>query len=268
VRHVDYVISTTLLLLEPTVLVAGRSCAETHGRSATRAAPTLRIQVMFGTPTEETSVVVPANRLDPFSWQSQFMALLPAIERHAQRAFRNDPVAEREEGVQSTIVSAMVAYARLVERGRAHLAFPTPLANYGVRHHRSGRRVGGRQNCRDLMSPVHPRDGGDILNLKPSGEWKEAVLEDRRITPAELAAIRIDFEAWLATLSHRDRCLANFLASGEDTSAAAQRFRLTPGRISQLRRKLRRAWEKFTGEEERPERGIGIKGRVITSSAH
>jgi hypothetical protein len=43
------------------------------------------------------------------------------------------------------------------------------------------------------------------------------------------------------------------LASGEPTSRVAKMFRVSDGRISQLRRELHSAWKKFQGEAEPPE---------------
>jgi hypothetical protein len=45
-----------------------------------------------------------------------------------------------------------------------------------------------------------------------------------------------------------NRRVAEKLATGESTSAIARLFRLTPGRISQLRRELCDAWHTFQGE--------------------
>ena len=41
---------------------------------------------------------------------------------------------------------------------------------------------------------------------------------------------------------------AKVLANGETTSAAAKKFRITPGRVSQIRRELEQAWHRFQGE--------------------
>jgi len=38
------------------------------------------------------------------------------------------------------------------------------------------------------------------------------------------------------------------LGSGETTKSAARKFGVTPGRISQLRQELKKAWEEFVGE--------------------
>ena len=60
-----------------------------------------------------------------------------------------------------------------------------------------------------------------------------------------MAACRIDFAAWLNTLSDRQRKIAGALATGETTKVVARKFGLTAGRISQLRRELKEAWEAF-----------------------
>jgi hypothetical protein len=64
-----------------------------------------------------------------------------------------------------------------------------------------------------------------------------------------MAASRIDFAAWLGMLSARRRKIAQVLAMGESTSAVARRFRVSPARISQIRRELHQIWQRFQGEE-------------------
>jgi hypothetical protein len=82
----------------------------------------------------------------------------------------------------------------------------------------------------------------------PDGAWKEVLVEDRRTTPAETAAARIDFGDWLTLLCRRDRGVATTLAAGESGRDTAKKFGLTAGRISQLRAELKRNWERFQGE--------------------
>jgi hypothetical protein len=45
------------------------------------------------------------------------------------------------------------------------------------------------------------------------------------------------------------RRIATFLGNGETTTAASKRFRLSQGRISQIRRELFLAWQRFQGDE-------------------
>ena len=80
------------------------------------------------------------------------------------------------------------------------------------------------------------------------GQWREIVVEDKNATPADIAATRIDFAAWLDTLPRRQRRIAETLATGESTGCTARKFHVSPGRISQLRRKLFDAWREFQGE--------------------
>jgi DNA-binding NarL/FixJ family response regulator len=80
------------------------------------------------------------------------------------------------------------------------------------------------------------------------GKWKESLVEDRKAGPAETAAARIDVAIWLKSLPHRDRQIAQVLACGETTGTTAKKFKLSDGRVSQLRRELEASWLQFQGE--------------------
>jgi hypothetical protein len=45
------------------------------------------------------------------------------------------------------------------------------------------------------------------------------------------------------------RKIAKLLATGETTTAAAEKFGLCTGRISQIRSELKAAWDRFVGEQ-------------------
>jgi hypothetical protein len=61
-------------------------------------------------------------------------------------------------------------------------------------------------------------------------------------------AARLDFSDWFATLSRRMKEIAGDLARGFTTSEAARKYRVTAGRISQIRRELETSWNNFQGE--------------------
>ena len=180
------------------------------------------------------------------SWHAPFLAMLPTIRRQARRAFCGHSAHDREEAAAAVVALALTAYVRLFERGKPELAYATVLAEYAVRQYRAGRRLGCSLNCRDVASPTCQRRRG--FAVQSHGDWELTVIEDRRATPAELAALRVDFGDWLVTLSPRDRKLVNVLATGEPTSAVASMFRVTAGRVSQLRRELFHSWRRFMGE--------------------
>ena len=80
------------------------------------------------------------------------------------------------------------------------------------------------------------------------GEWREALVEDRKAGPAETAAARVEVAAWFRSLARKKRRIAQTLARGEGTGKVARMFGLTAGRVSQLRRELAESWEDFQGE--------------------
>ncbi len=187
-------------------------------------------------------------------WHAEFLRMLPVIQESASFAFRNLTLEARAEAVQEVLVAALVAFVRLVELGKPHLAYPTVLARYGIAHFRCGRRVGCQLNVHDVTSPYAQRKKRFVVErldrfCAKQDVWREVLVEDKRATPADIAAVRIDFADWLKNLSRRHRRIANMLATGETTSAAAKKLRVTPGRISQFRRKLERSWRTFQGEE-------------------
>ena len=102
--------------------------------------------------------------------------------------------------------------------------------------------------------PPWPRDrhGFRAPNLdrydRETEQWRQVAVADRKASIPDIAAFRIDFSRWLKLLSHRDTPIVTALARGDQTSAVADRFGLTPGRISQLRRKFEHAWANFQGE--------------------
>jgi hypothetical protein len=184
-----------------------------------------------------------------------FLGMLPCIHRYAQFTFRKVRSELRDDLIQEVIVNCFVAYARLVELNKESRAFPSALARFAVAQVRTGRRVGTRLRIRDLLSPYAQRQKEfrvDRLDHFDAQEncWREIVLEDKRATPAEIAACRLDFSAWLRLLPRRQRKIALALAMGETTSAAAKMFGVSAARVSQYRQWLKESWSAFQGEGE------------------
>jgi len=189
----------------------------------------------------------------PDNWQDRFLSMLPAIEHQVAHRLHGVPAHEREDLTSEAIALAFAMFVRLAERGRIELAYATPLATYGCRQALVGRRLGSSMNVKDITSRhCQKRKCVRVEQLDSYDQheqcWQEILVEDKNAGPAEIAATRIDFASWLGTLTPKQRRIANTLATGETTSAAARKFRLSPGRISQLRRLLQDAWLVFQGE--------------------
>ena len=81
----------------------------------------------------------------------------------------------------------------------------------------------------------------------PEG-WRAAVMENRRVSPADQAAFNLDFERWMGGFSRRHQRIIQRLAAGERAGVIADRLGLSDGRLSQLRQKFQHAWQTFQGE--------------------
>lgn len=183
----------------------------------------------------------------------RFLEMLPLIRRQATIAFRDCAPEVRGEFIQEVVASAYAAFARLVERGKLEIVYATPLAQYAIKQARVGRRVGGSLNGHDVTSRYARMNRGIVVESLDTfddsrGEWQSTLVEDRRAGPAETAAARIDFAAWLRSLTERQRRIANTLAAGETTKDAAKVLGVRPSCISHARRKLQEAWLNFQGE--------------------
>lgn len=194
----------------------------------------------------------PSAKAKP-AWHDGFMGLLPDIHRHIRFAFRRLKGEQREESVQEALANALVAYVQLHKLGKTEVAYASPLAAYAVKQVCSGRQVACPLNSNDLLSRYAQRKQGFTVSRlqRPDGTdggWKEILVEDPSCSPADLAASRIDFTAWLRRLPRQKRGIALTLAMGETTRETARSFALTPGRISQMRRELAANWQNFHGE--------------------
>jgi hypothetical protein len=180
----------------------------------------------------------------------RFLELLPRIRRQASLAFRHLGTEARHELTEETVANAFCAFVRLLRQGKADLAYATPLAQFGIRQACDGRRVGCRQNTKDVMSVRARRTHGiKIVPIdqrdRKTGAWNQLLVEDRKAGPAETAAARIDVAEWFSRLSKRNRTIAKTLALGEPTGAVARKFNLSSGRVSQLRNWFERDWKRF-----------------------
>lgn len=184
-------------------------------------------------------------------WHKAFLVMLPIILRHLRVAFRHLRAEAKEEAIAEAVANACTAYRRLVKQGRAHLGFPTVLARFAVAQVLDGRRVGNGQNTRDVLSPRAQKKHFQVERLdhfdEEEDQWMEAVVEDPHTPVFDQVCFRVDFPAWLARLSRRNRRIAQSLSIGNSTSAVARRFRISPGRISQLRRLFYESWQEFCG---------------------
>jgi hypothetical protein len=201
----------------------------------------------------------------PDPLHARFLALLPGIEVHAGIYFRDIKCPDRKEDcVQQAVALAWVWFHRLAARGRDPGQFASALATFAARAARCGRRVAGQESANDVLSerarrrhgftvsslPCSVRNShenlyGDVTRQREQDVFEER-LRENAVTPIpDQVQFKIDFRAWRRTRSERDRRLLDDLMVGERTLDVSRRYRLTPGRVSQLRREFHAGWTRF-----------------------
>lgn len=182
-----------------------------------------------------------------------YLTMLPRLTAYLRSAFGRFEPEQREDALQETVASAFVAFARLCERNRSRFGVPRSLARYAVAHWFAGRRVGSSLNGNDVLSAyAQRRHQLRVEHLDPEEEsgdaWRASLIADRQTPVPDQVWFRIDFPVWLAQLSSRNRQIATALAQGHTTHEVSQRFLLSPGRVSQLRREFCDSWRQFHGD--------------------
>ena len=64
------------------------------------------------------------------TWHAVFFAMLPAIVTHAKIAFRHLNSEARAEAVEEVVCNALRAFVRLVELGKADIAYSYRFRSY------------------------------------------------------------------------------------------------------------------------------------------
>jgi hypothetical protein len=197
--------------------------------------------------------------------QQQFLTALPTMKRTISFLLRSWPKHCRAEAKADALSAAWHAFHGLAKRGRDPLALgPTGIAANAVRYVRNGRRLGTAQGKRtglDLFDRrAQQRLGIKLVSIDTAGgpdletgreDWRQWLATDKRISPADAACFTIDFAAWLDRLPPRKRQVAELLALGHGTGAAARILGVTPAAVSIARAWMGASWCAFQGQPER-----------------
>ena len=182
--------------------------------------------------------------------------VLPKVVSHGRVYFRHIRCRHQKEELLAEMTGLCWRWhLRLAQRGKDAARFPTALATFAARAVRSGRRLAGMERTKDVLSPLAQRRKGFAVSKLPDGSTlngstlSEALRDNTRSPVDEQACFRLDFPAWLRSLPRRDRRLVKGMALGHRTLDLARRFRLSAGRVSQLRREFHREWQRFHGED-------------------
>ncbi len=189
---------------------------------------------------------------------ASFLAIvLPRVLSHGRVCFGSIQCPHRrEDAVQDMIGLAWRWHLRLAEKGKDATSFPTALASYAARAVRSGSRVAGQEKANDVLSPVAQRRHHFYVGRLPDFENLsehpicEALYDNTKSSPDETVCFKLDFLAWLASLTERDRGIVEDLMIGERTLDVAKKYNVSPARIAQKRREYQQDWRNFWDEDD------------------
>jgi hypothetical protein len=221
--------------------------------------------------TPHLSQTTPINQdpLSPQALHAHFLAILPRIETHAQIHFHHIKCpGKRADAIAEVTAIAWKWFLRIKEQGKDIDEFVSAVATYAVKHVRSGRRLCGQEKAQDVLSPLAQKHKGFSVEPLPTSMLRgheqffgqphgqdqmdaleERLQDDTRSPVPDQAAFRIDFPAWLSQLGSRNRPIAEDMALEHGTFDLADKHKMSPGRISQLRREFHKDWLRFHGEK-------------------
>lgn len=194
----------------------------------------------------------PANTCSAIlALQAAFLSILPRILLHARITFRYLVCPHQREDAAAEMVALCWLWSiRLNQRGKDARQFPAVLASYAARSVKSGRRLCGQESAHDVLSSTaQQRRRFHVASLVDDGlngtVLENALVDNRQTPPPEQAAFRIDFPDWLRSHQQRDRRVIEDLMAGEPARDIAQKHGLTSARVSQLRRRFKKSWERM-----------------------
>jgi hypothetical protein len=190
-----------------------------------------------------------------------FDAALGRIDAVIRHEFRTWPRAQRQDAIDDARAYTWLAWHGLVARGKDPIQVGVAaIAANACRAVRNGRSVGSARSVgRGAMDIHHPRarlaTGLRVVSLEDlgggsPGRWQDWLVANDRYSPADEAAFRLDFAAWLAQLPSTRRGVAELLAQGLGTGEVARRLGVTSSAVSQSRDWLARSWGQFQSQAD------------------
>jgi hypothetical protein len=199
---------------------------------------------------------------------ARFLDILPRIELHGHIYFRHLKAHRKADAIQEMRALAWLWYVRLINRGRDTQDFVATFVTLLARAVNSGRRLAGMMKAKDVMNPaaqmrhgfkVEPLPGStrtfhDHLYASLKGQKLHDAFEERlcdnTVTPVvDQVCFRLDFPAFLETLTPRERRMIATMIRNERTLDLSKEFEVSPSRISQMRREFHDGWKRFISED-------------------
>jgi hypothetical protein len=187
----------------------------------------------------------------------RYLAVLPRIVRHARCYFRWVKCFHTKEDKVQEVSSHCWKWVRLLHKARKKWwQFVSRLADYACRAVRSGRKVAGSIRISDIMNEINQSRKGYYISKLPDFSTESTnplveALTDNTVSPVpDQVAFRLDFPAWRSSYDDRRQRIIDALAVGHRTKDVAEKFQMSQGRVSQLRREFMADWDRWCSADK------------------
>jgi hypothetical protein len=175
------------------------------------------------------------------TFKKMFASLIPDMTRLAAAAFGHLNPEAMQEAIQNAICLTWKSCHALFSQGR--IDGPGIIKSvlwYSLKQTRTGRPMPG-------TGETKPKDCFRYAKLGRV-TFEQVALDSfvADVTPIpDAVSFRIDVPAFLATLSHCQQRMAVDLMTGTTTKECAEKFKVTPGAVSQFRARFKILFEEF-----------------------
>lgn len=194
--------------------------------------------------------------MSPESSQMLLLEILPVLTATVPHTVYPAVGEDAGELVQDAVATAANMLENDEKAGRTSI--PSSIAYYAIQRMKSGRRSHSASST-DVLSAYALRHGHfTVLSMEmpatgnDPGDAEGCCIGDalacRRDDPAVSSCRTVDWDEFLATRCRRDRLLLRALNRGHSLKRLAQRLRVSPPRITQIKQRIGRDLKLWMGD--------------------
>ena len=173
--------------------------------------------------------------------------IAPRIAAVVPRSIQAVGAEDHAELVQDGITMAAKMIDRVEAQGKLGKVTASNIAYYTIQHLKSGRRAGGSSTV-DIMATATQLNGStrlhslnEVVSESECGSEifeLQDVISNEREDPSTQAARKIDWDAFMAGLSHVEMLVVEFLSAGKTLREAGRKVGLSDSTMQNYRKKI------------------------------
>jgi len=173
--------------------------------------------------------------------------IAPRIAAVVPRSIQAVGAEDHAELVQDGITMAAKMIDRVEAQGKLGKVTASNIAYYTIQHLKSGRRAGGSSTV-DIMATATQLNGStrlhslnEVVSQSEAGDEifeLQDVISNEREDPSTQAARKIDWDAFMAGLSHVEKLVVEFLSAGKTLREAGRKVGLSDSTMQNYRKKI------------------------------